>query len=226
MRKMRTARRARPEVVTLEGRTLMSAAPLHHRVEAAHVSHVRVHKHPMVLNGNTLNVVIANKNGIAQVTGSGRMSGLGKVTITSAVNSHTERSLLVQPWLLYANAVISSRRGQVDVKVTPGTIGINPFAQPVHLQYAINGGTGEFKNATGKGLVDLSLFQAIPRTLDELKQMGNQLDTTGIRFKLKFHPGHLNQWGNFASVWYPIIQTVAKASAGVSSHPKHANTKK
>ncbi len=73
---MRTARRARPEVVTLEGRTLMSAAPLHHRVEAAHVSHVRVHKHPMVLNGNTLNVVIANKNGIAQVTGSsGRMSG-------------------------------------------------------------------------------------------------------------------------------------------------------
>lgn len=223
---MRNARRARPEVVTLEGRTLMSAAPLPHRVEAAHVSHVRVKKHTVVLDGNTLNVVIANKNGIAQVTGSGRMAGLGKVTITSAVNSHTERSLLVEPWLLYANAVISTRKGQIDAKVTPGTIGINPFAQPVHLQYAINGGTGEFKHATGKGLVDLSLFQAIPQTLAELKQMGNQLDTTGIRFKLKFHPGHLNQWGNFANVWYPIIQTVARASAGVSSHPKQAKAKK
>ena len=204
----------------------MSAAPVHHRVESAHVSHVRVKKHPVVLNGHTLNLVIAAKNDIVQVTGSGHMAGLGKVTLTSSVNSKAERSLLVQPWLLYANAVISTPRGQINVKVTPGTIGINPFAQPVHLQYAINGGTGEFKHATGKGLVDLSLFQAIPRTLDELKQMGTQLDTKGIRFKLRFHPGHLNQWGNFASVWYPIIQTVAKASSGVSSHPKHEKAKK
>ena len=223
---MRNGTPRRAEVVTLEGRTLMTAAAMPHRVEAAHVSHVRVKKHPVVLNGHTLNLVIAAKNDIVQVTGSGHLAGLGKVTITSSVNSKAERSLLVQPWLLYANAVISTTRGQINVKVTPGTIGIDPFAQPVHLQYAVNGGTGEFKHATGKGLVDLSLFQAIPRTLDELKQMGNQLDTKGIRFKLRFHPGHLNQWGNFANVWYPIIQSVAKASSGVSSHAKHAKAKK
>jgi hypothetical protein len=199
----------------------MSAAPLQSPVHhVAHVAHHRVHKRPVTLNGRTVNLVIANKNGIAQVTGSGHLSGLGRVTISSAVNSHTERSLLESPWLLYANAVITSPKGQLNVRVTPGTIGINPFSQPVHLQYSVQGGTGAFRNATGKGLVDLSLFQAIPETLPALKEMGNQLDTQGIRFALHFHPGHLNQWGNFASVWYPIIQTVAKASAGQPSHAK------
>jgi hypothetical protein len=182
------------------------------------VAHERAHKHHIVLNGRTLDLVIAIHNGIATVTGSGRLSGLGRVTIASTVNSQSERSLLLTPWLLYADALITSPKGQVNVRITPGTIGLNPFAQPVHLQYSIQGGTGAFHNATGKGLVDLSLFQPIPETLAQLKQMGNQLDTQGIRFTLHFHPGRLNQFGNFASMWYGVIQTVAKASVGGARH--------
>jgi hypothetical protein len=215
---MRPSRRARPEVLTLEGRTLLSGAPLDAPVHAPHVARERVHKHPIVLNGRTLNLVIANHNGIATVAGSGHIHGLGRVTISSTVNSSSERSLLLTPWLLYADAVIKSPKGSVNVRITPGTIGLNPFAQPVHLQYSIQGGTGAFRNATGRGLVDLSLFQPIPETLDQLKQMGNQLDTQGIRFSLHFHPGRLNEFGNFASMWYGVIQTVAKGSVGNADH--------
>jgi hypothetical protein len=201
----------------------MSGAPLEAPAGAPQAAHERVHGHPIVLNGRTTNLVIANHSGIATVTGSGHLTGFGRVTISSTVISQSERSLLVTPWLLYANAVITSPEGHVDVRIIPGTIGLNPFAQPVHLEYSVQGGTGAFRNATGKGLVDLSLFQPIPETLDQLKQMGNQLDTQGIRFTLHFHPGRLNQFGNFASMWYKVIQTVAQASAG---HPSHTGGEK
>lgn len=220
---MRSVRRARPQVLTLEGRPLMSgAATVHAPTAARHAEH-RVAGHLFVLNGRTTNLVIADRLGIAHVTGKGRLSGLGEVTVTSSVNSKAETPLLSTPWLLYADLEIVTPKGQINVHVTPGTIGLNPFAQPVHMQYSIQGGTGAFRHATGKGLVDLSLDQAIPTTLAQLKAMGNQLDTKGIPFALHFHPGHLNQWGNFSSMWYKVIQTVVHKSDG---HPGHAGGKK
>jgi hypothetical protein len=104
-----------------------------------------------------------------------------------------------------------------------GTIGLNPFSQPVHLQYSVHGGTGAFRHATGTGLVDLSLYQAIPTNLAQLKQMGVQIDTVGVRFALDFHRGHLDQWGNFAGMWYGIIESLVKKSDGPPTH--HAGHK-
>ena len=72
------------------------------------------------------------------------MSGLGPVSISGTVNTKAENALLATPGLLYADLVISTPKGQINVHVTPGTIGLNPFAQPVHMQYALAGGTGAF----------------------------------------------------------------------------------
>lgn len=216
---MRSSRRACPRVLTLEGRTLLSAASPQAPAVAAHVARA-VHGYPVVLNGHTTDLVTVDRQGLAHVTGSGRMAGLGPVTITGTVNTKAENSLLSSPWLLYADLIISTQKGQIDVHVTPGTIGLDPFSQPVHMQYSVHGGTGAFRHATGKGLVDLSLYQAIPTTLSALKQMGVQIDTVGVRFALHFHPGHLNQFGNFAGMWYGIIESLVKKSDGhPSSHP-------
>lgn len=219
---MRSSRRARPQVLTLEGRSLMSGASAQAPAVAAHVARP-VHGHPVVLNGRSTDLVTVNRKGIAHVTGSGRISGLGRVTITGTVNTKAENSLLSSPWLLYADLEIATPKGQINVHVTPGTIGLNPFAQPVHMQYSVEGGTGAYRHATGKGLVDLSLYQAIPTTLSQLKQMGVQIDTVGVRFALHFHPGHLDQWGNFAGMWYGIIKSLVKKSVVPSGH--HAGKK-
>jgi hypothetical protein len=216
---MRSSRRAQPRVLTLEGRSLMSGASLQAPAVAAHVPVARaVQGHPVVLNGRTTDLVTVDRQGIAHVTGTGRMSGLGPVTISSTVNTKAENSLLSTPWLLYADLVIASPKGQIDVHVTPGTIGLNPFSQPVHLQYSVQGGTGLFRHATGKGLVDLSLYQAIPSNLAQLKQMGVQIDTVGVRFALHFHRGKLDKWGNFSGMWYGIIGSLVKKS---DVHPSH-----
>ncbi len=215
---MRSSRRASLQVLTLEGRSLMSGASPQPPAVAAHLNRaVHGHGHPVVLNGRTTDLVTVDRQGIAHVTGNGRMSGIGPVTISSTVNTKAENSLLSSPWLLYADLVITSPKGQIDVHVTPGTIGLNPFSQPVHLQYSVHGGTGLYRHATGKGLVDLSLYQAIPTNLAELKQMGVQIDTVGVRFALHFHPGHLDQFGNFAGMWYGIIDSLVKKPRGHSS---------
>ena len=146
------------------------------------------------------------------------MAGVGAVTISGTVNTKAENALLATPGHLYADLVISTHKGQIKVHVTPGTIGINPFAQPVHMQYALAGGTGAFHRATGKGLVDVNLYQAIPSNLAALKQMGVQVDTVGVKFALHFHPGHLNQWGNFAGMWYGIVGALVKKSDAPSRH--------
>jgi hypothetical protein len=195
----------------------MSGASAQVPTAAADVAHP-VHGQPVLLNGRTTNLVIADRKGIAQITGSGRLSGLGRVTITGSVNSKAETPLLSSPWLLYADLEIVTAKGQINVHATPGTIGLNPFAQPFHLQYSVQGGTGAFRHATGKGLLDLTLAQSVPTNLAELKQMGVQLDTQGIRFSLHFHPGHLSQWGNYSSMWYGIIQTLVKHSDNHGGH--------
>jgi hypothetical protein len=195
----------------------MSGASSQATAVAAHVARA-VHGHRVVLNGRTTNLVTVDRQGIAHVTGTGRMSGLGSVTISGTVNAKAENSLLSSPWLLYADLVITSPKGQIDVHVTPGTIGLNPFSQPVHLQYSAHGGTGAFRHATGTGLVNLSLYQAIPTNLTQLKQMGVQIDTVGVRFALDFQRGHLDQWGNFAGMWYGIIESLVKKSDGPPAH--------
>jgi len=214
---MRSSRRTRPEVLTLEGRTLMSGASAHAPATAEHSARP-AHGISIVLNGRSTDLVTVDKQGIAHITGSGRMSGLGPVSISGTVNTKAENALLATPWLLYADLVISTHKGQINVHVSPGTIGLNPFAQPVHMQYALAGGTGAFHRATGKGLVDVNLYQAIPSNLTALKQMGVQVDTVGVKFALHFHPGHLNQWGNFASTWYGIIGALVKKSDAPSKH--------
>lgn len=214
---MRSSRRIRPEVLTLEGRTLMSGAGAHGPAAFEHKARP-AHGISVVLNGRSTDLVTVDKKGIAHVTGSGRMAGLGPVTISGTVNTKAENALLATPWLLYADLVISTRRGQINVHVTPGTIGLNPFAQPVHMQYALAGGTGAFRRARGKGLVDVNLYQAIPTNLAALKQLGVQVDTVGVKFALHFHPGHLNQWGNFAGMWYGIIGALVKKSDAPSEH--------
>lgn len=224
---MRARRRTRPQVTTLEGRTLMSAAPTPTPTPApavaAHPAH-RVHGLSVVLNGRTTDLVKAEAHGIAVVTGKGRFSGLGRVTVSSTVNTKSETPLLSSPWLLYADLVLTTPRGEINVHVTPGTIGLNPFAQPVHLQYAIQGGTGAFRHATGKGLVDLTLDQPIPTTLSQLKQMGTEVDTVGVPFSLHFHPGQLDKWGDFSGMWYKVIEGLEhKSSSGTSGH--HAGKK-
>ncbi len=218
---MRSSRRTRPEVLTLEGRTLMSGVSAHAPATAEH-SVRPAHEIPIVLNGRSTDLVTVDKQGIAHITGSGHMSALGPVSISGTVNTKAENALLATPWLLYADLVISTPKGQINVHVTPGTIGLNPFAQPVHMQYALAGGTGAFHLATGEGRVDVNLYQAIPSNLDALKQMGVQVDTVGVKFALHFFPGHLNQWGNFASMWYGIIGALVKKSDAPSEH--HHNT--
>jgi hypothetical protein len=220
---MRSSRRARPQVLTLEGRSLMSGASAQAPAVAEHAARA-VHRLPVVLNGRSTDLVTVDRQGIAHITGSGRMSGLGRVTISGTVNTKAENALLETPWLLYADLEIETSKGQINVHVTPGTIGLNPFAQPVHMQYSVAGGTGVFRRATGKGLVDVSLYQAIPTNLAQLKQMGVQVDTVGVRFALHFHPGHLDQWGNFAGMWYGIVESLVKKSVEPAKH--HAGKKK
>jgi hypothetical protein len=220
---MRSSRRIRPEVLTLEGRTLMSGAGAHAPASAEHRARP-AHGISIVLNGRSTDLVKVDKQGIAHVTGSGHMSGLGPVSISGTVNTKAENVLLATPGRLYANLAISTHKGQINVHITPGTIGLNPFAQPVHMQYFLAGGTGAFRRATGKGLVDVNLYQAIPSNLAALKQMGVQVDTVGVKFALHFHPGHLNQWGNFAGMWYGIIGSLVKKSNAPSSH-HHKTTK-
>jgi hypothetical protein len=220
---MRTSRRTRLEVLTLEGRTLMSGAPAGTPTTAVHSTRP-AHGISVVLNGRSAELVTVDKQGIAHITGSGHMSGLGPVSISGTVNTKAENALLATAWLLYADLVINTPKGQLNVHVTPGTIGLNPFAQPVHMQYVLAGGSGAFRHDRGKGLVDVSLYQAIPTNLSALKQMGVQVDTVGVKFSLHFHPGHLNQWGNFASMWYGIIGNLVKKSSAPAKHP-HKTTK-
>lgn len=193
----------------------MAGSPIHAPAVAAQVP-PRGHTNLITLRGRTTALVIADQQGIAHVTGSGRLSELGPVTLTSTVDSHSERPLLSTPSLLHADVVITNPKGQVNVRITLGTLGMNPFAQPVHLQYFVQGGTGAYRNAAGKGMVDLTLFQPIPTTLDKLKQMGDQLKTQGIRFSLDFHPGHPDKWGDFSGFWFNVIKTA------VQTHDKHS----
>jgi hypothetical protein len=182
--------------------------------KAAH----RVHRREIVLLGMTTNVVTADKKSIVHISGNGHMKKLGSVTLTSAISSKSEKPLLSTPWRLHADVELAMPKGEIDVRISPGTIGLDPFAQPVHLQYTILGGTGAYENAAGKGLVDLRLFQGIPKTASQLKQAGNVLKSTGIHFSLTFHPGHLNHWGDFSGVWYKIIQTAAKTHGKSLKH--------
>ena len=50
----------------------------------------------------------------------------GPVTVSGTVDTNAENSVLPTPWLLYADLVITRPRGQVNVHVTPGTIGLTP----------------------------------------------------------------------------------------------------
>ena len=218
---MRSSRRTRPELLMLEGRTMMSSARAHRPATAEHAARP-AHGISIVLNGRSTDLVTVDKQGIAHITGSGHMSGLGPVSISGTVNTKAENALLATPGRLYADLVISTHKGQIKVHVTPGTIGLNPFAQPVHMQYALAGGTGAFHRATGKGLVDVNLYQAIPSNLTALKQMGVQVDTVGVKFALHFHPGHLNQWGNFAGMWYGIVGSLVKKTGAPSKHHEKA----
>ena len=168
---MRCSLRMRPQVLTLEGRTLMSGASTHAPATAEHRARP-AHGISVVLNGRTTDLVTVDKKGIAHVTGSGHMSGLGPVSISGTVNTKAENALLATPGLLYANLVISTPKGEINVHVTPGTIGLNPFAQPVHMQYSLAGGTGAFHHAVGKGLVDVNLYQAIPIQPDRAQANG------------------------------------------------------
>ena len=59
--------------------------------------------HPVVLNGSSADLVVVDRPGLAHVAGSGRMSGLGRVTISSKVNSKAETPLLSNPAQLYAD---------------------------------------------------------------------------------------------------------------------------
>ena len=102
----------------------------------------------------------------------------------STISSQGEKPLLATPWLLHADVELATPKGEIDVRISPGTIGLDPFAQPVHLQYTIIGGTGAYENAAGKGLVDLRLYQGIPKTPAEFKQAGDELKSTGIHFSL------------------------------------------
>ncbi len=220
---MRSSRRARPVVLTLEGRSLLSGATSAAPAAAhSHVGHASAYGPNVVLNGHSTDLVVVNKYGIAHVTGKGHLSGLGAVTVTSTVNSKSGTPLLSDPAMLYANLQVAAARGVVNVHVTPGTIGINPFAQPFHMQYSIAGGTGAYRHAAGKGLVDLSLFQAVPTTLGALKQMGTQVDTVGVPFALHFHPGHLNRFGDFSSMWFGVIKGLEHKSGASSRSHGHA----
>jgi hypothetical protein len=178
----------------------------------------RVHKHEIVLLGTTTNVVTADKKSLVHISGDGHIKQLGSVTLTSAISSQSEKPLLATPWLLHADVDLGTPKGEVDVRISPGTIGLDPFSQPVHLQYTILGGTGAYENAAGKGLVDLRLFQGIPKTESQLKQAGNELKSTGIHFSLTFHPGHLNHFGDVSGFWYKIIQTAVKTHGRSLKH--------
>ena len=202
---MRSSRRTRPEVLTLEGRTLMSGTSARAPATAEHSARP-AHGISVVLNGRTTDLVKVDKQGIAHVTGSGHMSGLGQVSISGTVNTKAENALLATPGELYANLVISTPKGEINVHVTPGTLGLNPFAQPVHMQYALAGGTGAFHHATGKGLVDVNLYQAIPSNLTALKQMGVRVDFAKERLQSR------RSWPGFSSGW-----VVASRAGGFSS---------
>ena len=180
----------------------------------------KIHKHPIALLGMTSDVVTADKKSVVHITGKGHLAKLGKVTLKSDISSQSERPLLVTPWLLHADVAISGPKGQVNVRISPGTLGANPFAQPVHLRYAILGGTGAYQNAAGTGVVDLRLSQAIPTNSEQIKQMGTELKTTGIGFSLKFHPGHLSKFGDLSGLWYKVIQTAEKTHGKSLQHVK------
>ncbi len=178
----------------------------------------RVHKHAVILLGMTRNVVTADKQSVVHITGNGHLSKLGPITLSSAISSQSEKPLLSTPWLLHADLAVTTPKGQINVRISPGTIGLNPFAQPVHLQYSILGGTGSYQNAGGTGLVDLRLYQSIPTSASQLKAMGTELKTTGVPFSLTFHPGHLNKFGDFSGFWYKVIQTVVKTHGTSLKH--------
>ena len=181
----------------------------------------RVARHHVALIGMTKAVVTADRKGIAHITGDGRLAKLGKVTVSSAIDSKLQKPLLATPWLLHADLTLNTPQGQLNVRILPGTLGIDPFAQPIHLKYVASGGTGAYKNAYGEGLVDLRLTQSIPRDAAGLKAMGDQLKTTGIRFSLSFREGHLNKFGDLSSVWYKVIQTAVK-NDGHAPRPRRA----
>ncbi len=212
---MRSDRRVRPQLLALEGRSLLSGAS--HAV--AHV-----HRPDVVLNGWSTDLVVVDRAGFAHVTGKGHFQDLGKVTITSTVNTKSETSILdSNPANLYANLVLISPKGQVDVRVMPGTLGMNPFAQPVHLQYFVDNGTGAYHHAKGKGLVDLTLNQSIPTTLSGLKALGTQVDTKGVPFTLHFHPGKLNKTGDMSSMWFGLVQGLEHKSSSPPAVRTHAH---
>ena len=215
---MRSDRRARPQLLALEGRALLSGA-----------SHALAHVHrpEVVLNGWSSDLVVVDRAGFAHVTGKGHLSGLGKVTITSTVDTKGETAILdTNPANLYADLVVSSPKGQVDVRVMPGTLGMNPFAQPVHMQYFVYNGTGPYHHATGKGLVDLTLGQPIPSTLSGLKALGTQVDTRGVPFTLHFHPGKLNKVGDLSSMWFGMVSGLEHKSSSPPAARSHASAKK
>jgi hypothetical protein len=205
---------------------MMATLPVTTSAPAANAAHAatptkaayRVHKHEIVLLGVTTNVVTVDKKDIIHMSGYGHIKKLGSVTLTSAISSGKEKPLLATPWLLHADVELATPKGEIDVRISPGTLGLNPFAQPVHLQYTILGGTGAYENAAGKGLVDLRDYQGIPSTASQIKQAGDELKSTGIHFSLTFHPGHLNHFGDFSSVWYKIIQTAVKTHGTSLKH--------
>jgi hypothetical protein len=214
---VRESRRARPEVVTLEGRTLLSRVAAHAAVPAQ-VSKPRPH-HQVELYGTTANTVVLLPSKVVQITGSGKFGGMGPVTLTSSTDARSEKSLLQTPWLLHADAVLTNAQGTVSVRVTPGTLGLDPYAQPVHLQYTITGGTGAYAGAVGTGLVDLRLAPGMP-SLNQYTELYSLLKKQGVKLTLDFHPGKLNKFGDFSSLWYGLIETAVHASPHDSSSSK------
>jgi hypothetical protein len=196
--------------MTLEGRQLLSGAAAAPQVVAAHVAKRVVH-HPIVLLGATSNTVVLKKKNLVEITGKGKFSKLGQATVSSTTDVRTEKALLASPWLIHIDLVLSTAKGDVSVRLTPGPIGADPFAMPVHLKYTIQGGTGSYENAVGTGLVDLKLLPGQP-SLKEYDQLFALLKSKGVRFSLEFHPGKASKFGDFSDFWYNAIQIAVRAS--------------
>src|SRR5206468_1996120 len=97
----------------------------------------REHRHPIALVGETSQLVIANSKGIAHVTGEGKLAKIGHVTVATTIDSNAQKPLLSTPWLLHADLTFTAARGEIRVRISPGTLGANPLSQPFHLQYTV-----------------------------------------------------------------------------------------
>ena len=151
---MRTQRTRRPKVEALEGKTLLSAAP----ISAAGPASALVVSHRLSLQGTikgtiTKDITHPDVGGDYDLNGNGTVLPLGNVHLGPASQLHGVGFIRGRS---EGTLTLVDKVGSVTLKLV-GPLQAGPTQLPTHYTYTIVSGSGTHRGATGTGSAGLAV---------------------------------------------------------------------